>query len=35
MELNEDEGIVVNHKTVQKLMCQMGLKAKRKKAAKY
>ena len=35
IELNEDDGIVVNHKTVQKLMCQMGLKAKRKKAAKY
>ena len=26
-----NEGLVINHKTVRKLMCQMGLKAKRRK----
>lgn len=30
-----DDGVAVNHKTVKKLMGQMGLNAKRKKAAKY
>lgn len=31
MELRQNEDIVINHKTVQKLMNQMGLKAKAKK----